>query len=334
MKAFYGRLPQGEPVHLFRLGGDGLRAEILDYGAILRSLSFPGARGRRELILGLPDLDAYVADRMFLGIVAGRFANRIDRARCTIDGVEHRLSANQAPHHLHGGHLGLGKRRWAALSASEHQLILVYRSPDGEEGYPGELAITAEFRLEEAALTLTLRAETSAPTPVNLTHHPYFNLAGDPAVAAAAQQLQVPADRYLPVADSALIPTGEIATVEHTALDFRGARPLHLEGALPPPLAPAGGYDHCLVMAPDAPYMAELYSPHSGIRMRIQSNMPALQLYGGQAIPSVHPGIGDGICLEPQGFPDAPNRPQFPNAILQPGEVFENRIRYEFSNAA
>lgn len=324
----FGHLDDIE-VHTFRLGQpDGLQAEVLQYGGILRSLSFPTHAGRKQLVLGLPTLEAYRRDPAYLGVIAGRFANRIAGAQFELDGHRHHLTANEGPNQLHGGAIGFGRRVWEVLDASADELSLGYRSPAGEEGYPGTLHVTATFRIQADALDLHLEARTDAATPVNLTNHAYFNLSGDPQLPITGHRLTVPADRYLPVIDTAMIPTGEIAPVTDTPFDFRQGRPIansedHLQLAL------AGGHDHCLVMTEGHRYTAELYSPESGITLRMTSPMPALQFYGGQKLHHAHPDLGHGLCLEPQGFPNAPNEPRFPSTILQPGQVYSHLIRYE-----
>lgn len=328
----FGRLEDGRQVHAWRLGGaDGLSAEILDLGGILAGLEFTGAQGRTGVVLGLPDAQAYYDDPAYLGILVGRFGNRIGGASYPLDGRTHQVAANEGHNHLHGGALGFGRRLWTVEAHDGATLVLRHRSPDGEEGYPGNLDVRATYRLQGTRLRLEFEATTDAPTPFNPTHHPYFNLAGDPAVAASAQWLQVPADGYLPV-DAGLIPLGEVAAAGGSPFDFRAARTLDAAfDAADPQLRIGGGYDHCLVLEAGHRHAAMLYSPHSGIALRIDSDAPALQLYGGQALDRQHPGIGRGLCLEPQGFPDAPNRPAFPDAILRPGTVFRRSIEYRFA---
>lgn len=328
----FGRLDDGTPVHAWTLGDtDGLSAEILDLGGILAKLEFPGAQGRTGLVLGLGDAQAYHDDPAYLGILVGRFGNRIAGAAFTLEGERHQLTANQGRNHLHGGAYGFGRRVWTVEARGADTLALRYRSPDGEEGYPGNLDVRATYRLQGACLRLDLEATSDRPTPFNPTHHPYFNLAGDPAVPASAQWLQVPASGYLPV-DEGLIPLGEVAGVSGSPFDFRVARTLDaaFDGG-DRQLRTAGGYDHCLVLDPGRDHAAMLYSPHSGIALRIDSDAPALQLYGGHGLDRQHPGLGRGLCLEPQGFPDAPNRPAFPDAILRPGTTFRRRIEYRFA---
>jgi len=328
----FGRLDDGTPVQAYRLGdAGGLSAEILDLGGILAGLEFPGEQRRVGLVLGLPDAQAYFDDTAYLGILVGRYGNRIAGAGFDVDGRPHRVTANEGRNHLHGGALGFGRRRWTVEEHRDDLLVLRYRSPDGEEGYPGNLDVVATYRLRGATLELEFEATTDASTPFNPTHHPYFNLAGDPSVPAAAQWLQVPAGGYLPVGGD-LIPVGEVAGVSGSPFDFRVARTLDAAfDAGDPQLRLGGGYDHCLVLDEMRDCAARLYSPHSGIALRIDSEAPALQLYGGHGLDVQHPGLGRGICLEPQGFPDAPNRPAFPDAILRPGTVYRRRIGYRFA---
>lgn len=327
----FGSLDDGTPIDAIALGHrEDLRVEILTYGGILRRMELPAPGGTINLVLGLADLDAYQRDPAYLGVIAGRFANRIAGARYRHGGQSHQLAANEGANHLHGGRLGFGKRVWRILDLDRGRLRLGYRSPAGEEGYPGRLDVEATYTVGDLSLELLLEARTDAPTPVNLTGHAYFNLAGDAAVPAAAQILTVNADRYLPVIDSAMIPTGEVATVAGTPFDFRRARTL-ADAPPHPQLSLAGGYDHCLAMPDGQPCRAELHSPHSGVTLRIDSPMPALQLYEGQGLDRQHPGLGRGVCLEPQGYPNAPNEDAFPDAILQPGKTYSHRISYRLS---
>ncbi len=330
----FGRMPDGEAIQAIDLeGAGGLRLELLTYGGILRRLVLPTRRGPVDLVLSLDDLPAYLADRDHLGTLVGRFGNRIAGGRFELDGQPHEVTRNEGHNHLHGGARGFGQRVWSVRELQPDRLVLGYRSAAGEEGYPGTLEVSASFRVGRDGFELVYSAATDAPTPINLTHHPYFNLAGDPAVPAAAQRLRIPADRYLPV-QADLIPTGEIAAVQGTPFDLRD--PATLEQRLDPAdpqLQIANGFDHCLVLADGAACSAELYSPHSGAAMRITSSMPALQLYDGHALDNSHPGIGRGLCLEPQGYPDAPNHAQFPEALLRPGQTYTHRIEYRLVDA-
>lgn len=226
MQRVFGQLPDGVEVHALTLRSDsGLEAEVLTYGGILHALRLTTAQGAVPLLLALPDLPAYAADGDSLNILVGRFGNRIAGARYTLDGVTHTLAANEGRNQLHGGLRGFGRRVWSVLEQAPDQVLLGYDSPDGEEGYPGNLQVRARLQLEGLELQLDFEAQCDAATALNLTHHPYFNLSGDPHHSAARQVLRVPADRYLPV-DAESIPTGEIASIAGTPFDFRIAAAL------------------------------------------------------------------------------------------------------------
>ncbi|WP_338339611.1 aldose epimerase family protein [Xanthomonas euvesicatoria] len=334
MQRVFGQLPDGVEIHALTLRSQaGLQAEVLTYGGILHTLQLTTAQGVVPLVLNLPDLAAYAADGDSLNILVGRFGNRIAGARYTLEGVTHVLAANEGRNQLHGGLRGFGRRVWSVLEQAPDQVLLGYDSPDGEEGYPGNLHVRAHLQLHGLSLQLNFQAHCDAATALNLTHHPYFNLSGDPQLRAAAQVLRVPADRYLPV-DAESIPTGEIASVTGTPFDFRqpaaladNTQPAH------PQIILGKGYDQCLVLAADADCVAELYSPHSGVALRISSDAPAVQVYEGQHLDAHHPGLGRGVCLEPQDYPDAPNHPNFPSTILRPGETYRRSISYRFAKA-
>jgi aldose 1-epimerase len=336
-RRIFGSLADGTPIEALTLGAaDGLQAEVLTYGGILRRLTLPTRRGRKDLVLGLRDLDAYVADTAFLGSIVGRFSNRIAGASFTLDGQLHRLSANDGSHHLHGGELGFGKRVWRVVdfaSGTRARLRLGHRALAQEDGYPGNLDVSAEFVLDTDRLELRFEARCDAPTPVSLTYHPYFNLSGTTRWLEDDRWLRICADRFLPVMDRGLIPTGELWPVQDTPFDYRRPRLFRPVAAdAHPQLAAAGGYDHCFVVNPGAELAAELRSMHSGVQLRIRTDQPGLQFYGGHALPRQHPGLGQGICLEPQGFPNAPNETAFPSTILRPGSLYSRWLAYTFSH--
>jgi len=260
----------------------------------------------------------------------GRFGNRIANSSFELDGKTHRITANEGVNHLHGGAIGFGKRVWRVLDVTERdapRVILGYHSPDGEEGYPGNLEATVELIVKPDALSIILSARTDVATPINLTYHPYFNLQADRNLPAIDQRLRIPANHYLPVGPG-LIPTGQLMPVEGTTFDFRASRRLR-----PPPaqghpqLALAGGYDHCWVLAQDADCACELSSPNRDVTLTM-SGGPGLQFYNGQFLSRSHPLIGSGVILEPQGFPNAPNEPRFPSGIVRPGETYRAGIEY------
>ncbi|MEO6186047.1 MAG: aldose epimerase family protein [Steroidobacteraceae bacterium] len=321
----FGILEDGRTVEAVKLGTqDGLQAEVLTYGAILHRLSLPVAGQRRNLVLSLDQLGDYERDRAFVGPVVGRFGNRIAQGRFSIDGRTHQLTRNENGNHLHGGALGFGKRLWELLDHSACTLTLGLRSPAGEEGYPGTLDVQLLLRVQEDSLDISLTAHTDAPTPVNLTYHPYFNLGG----VATAHWLRIPASRYLPVG-AGLIPTGTVQNVNGTPFDFRFSRPL-----APPPvhahpqLAWGGGYDHCWLLDAGADCHCELRSPVGDVTLSLHGSGPGLQFYNGQFLSQTHPTLGSGVVLEPQGLPDAPNHAAFPNSIVRPGETYRAQIQY------
>jgi aldose 1-epimerase len=333
----FGQLPDGQNVETITLGSDaGLQAEILTLGGTLRSLSLPVKGKRLPLVLSLPDLPAYLKDTSYLGQLVGRFGNRIAGAAFELDGRQYKLTANNPPNLLHGGDVGFGKYVWKVLGTGGGQnsrqsfIKLGHRSPAGINGFPGNLDVTALIGVYENILTLQFEATTDAPTPISFTWHPYFNLAGDAGVPIDDQTLRIAASRYLPL-NQARVPTGEIAPVAGTPFDFRKPKALRL----PPPtahpqIAMTGGYDHCWVVDPKAPVAAELHSPQSGVRMKVKTNLPGIQVYGAYHLRTAYPGM-HAVCIEPENFPDAPNHANFPNSILRPGETHRSFMSFDFS---
>ena len=321
----------------------------MTYGGILRELWVPEPDGgRTNVVLGLPSFADYLAgNRPYLGALIGRYANRIANASFALDGVTHRLAANDGPNCLHGGRQGFDRRLWRAVrsrsSADGVSLVLRYASPDGEEGFPGALVVEATFSVfRDRALRLDFRAATDRPTVVNLTSHVYWNLAGESTGSALGQVLWLPASRYLPVGPE-LIPTGEVASVAGTPLDFTTPEPVgaRIHDAVAQ-LAAAGGYDHHFVLDRErglslAP-AARLDDPGSGRRLELATTEPGLQVYTGNALDGSLTGTGGrpyaqgaGIALEPQHCPDSPNRPEFPSTVLRPGRIFASTTVYRFS---
>ncbi|WP_327175603.1 galactose mutarotase [Streptomyces sp. NBC_01335] len=320
----FGTLPDGTSVERWTLERDGTRVRLLTYGAIVQSVEVPDRNGTAgEVVLGLPDLAGYTTYASpFFGAVCGRYANRIGGAAFTLDGRTHRLTANEGPNQLHGGARGFDKRVWDAREVDGGvELGLV--AEDGEEGFPGRLAVSVTYTLEPGGtLRIGYRATTDAPTVVNLTNHTYWNLAGAETGSALGHELRIAAGRITPV-DAASLPTGELASVDGTRFDFRRAKPVGPE------------YDHNYVL--DAPgelaeAAAELYDAGSGRALTVRTTEPGIQLYtadhlgdGGPFVPSA------GIALETQHFPDSPNRPHFPSTVLRPGEEYVSTTEYDFS---
>ncbi|HEU4960075.1 MAG TPA: aldose epimerase family protein [Sphingomonas sp.] len=321
-------------------GPGGARARVLSYGARLQAFEVPDRDGALDsIVLGYPDPESYRRDTAFIGGVIGRYANRIAGARFVLDGRMIAMPANDGANHLHGGLEGFDRRDWTITDADSRSVRLGLVSEDGDQGYPGRLAVTALYAFDDDdALTITLEAATDAPTIVNLSHHAYFNLAGQRRGGSiAGHWLRIAASCFTPT-DAEAIPTGEVRDVTGTAFDFRTP---HRVGARwssdDRQLVQAGGYDHNYVIdGREGAFrrIATLYDPGSGRLLDLSSTAPGLQFYSGNALSSGDPGLGgrayaarEGLCLEPQHFPDSPNRPAFPSARLAPGEVYRHQIR-------
>ncbi|SEL17377.1 aldose epimerase family protein [Streptacidiphilus jiangxiensis] len=347
-RAPFGALPDGTTVARWTLdSGTGVRAEVLEYGGVLHRLEVPDLSGRADsVVLGLADLAAYRADSAYLGALVGRYANRIAHGQFTLDGRAHQVPVNDRGHALHGGPDGFNRRVWRATPRPgpyAAALRLDLRSPDGDMGFPGTLDVTAVYTLDRhGTLRLELTSRTDRATPVNLTHHAYFHLGGPGRGDVLAHRLAVDADTYLPV-NAEAIPLGEFATIAGTAFDFRSPRPVgECLDADDPQLLAAGGYDHCFVLTPPpAPgalrRAARLHEPRSGRRLEVWTTEPGLQVYSGNALDGSLRGP-DGkrherhaaLCLETQQFPDAPNRPWYPDPVLRPGTSRRSTTEFRF----
>ena len=328
-----GRTRDGSEIHLYTLGApDGLQAQIMTLGGTLRSLTLPVKGRRLPLVLGFPDNDQYFADTSYVGQLVGRYGNRIAGAQFELDGETYKLTANNPPNTLHGGTLGFGKYIWGVLGAGGGKTSYVklgHRSPAGTNGFPGNLDVTALYTVYENTLTLAYEATTDAPTPINLTWHPYFTLSGDPRKPIDEIEMRIAASHYLPV-NGSRVPTGEIASVAATPFDFRKMHSVRVPPAAShPQIALTRGFDHCWVLDPGAEVAAELYSRASGVRMTVKTNLPGLQVYGAYHFRNVYPGL-HGLALEPENFPDAPNHANFPSSILRPGETHRSFMSFTF----
>jgi aldose 1-epimerase len=341
----FGTAPTGEPVDIYTLRNNkGAEARIMNYGGIVVSLKMPDKDGHfGDVVLGYDNLDSYVKNSPYFGALIGRYGNRIGGGKFTLDGVTYQLATNNGPNCLHGGLKGFDKRVWTAKaheSADGPQLVLHYLSKDGEENFPGNLKVKAVWTLtDDNALKLEYTATTDKDTVVNLTHHGYFNLAGKGDILGHV--VMIPADKFTPV-DATLIPTGELKSVEGTPFDFRtptaiGAR-INDDNEQ---LKFGGGYDHNWVINKtlgDMTLMARVTEPTTGRVMEVWSTEPGLQFYSGNFLDGTITGKygwvyehRDAFCMEPQHFPDSPNKPQFPTTELKPGEVYHNVIMYKFS---
>ncbi len=351
-KADFGKMPDGTPVEIYTLrNSKGTEARIMTYGGILQSLKMPDKNGKfDDVVLGFDSLDGYTAPGYvnacpYFGGLIGRYGNRIGGAKFTLEGQTYTLAPNNHGNSLHGGVKGFDKVVWSAKpSVGIHgpQLVLAYVSKDGEEGFPGNLEVTAIYTLtEDNALKLEYTARTDKPTVVNLTHHSYFNLSGQGDGDILGDLLYINADKTTPV-DSGLITTGDYADVAGTPFDFRTPTAIGARINDPNPILQYGpGYDHNWVInKPLGQFglMARVVDPKSGRVLEVLSDEPGLQFYTGNFLDGTITGKGgavykihDAFCMEPQHYPDSPNHPNFPSTELKPGQTYHNIIEYKFS---
>ena len=340
-------MPDGREVGIFTLRNrNGLEARITEYGAILVSLKTPDKQGvSADVTLGYDDLNGWFDNSAYFGATIGRFGNRIQSGKFTLDGKEYTLATNNHPGgqpcHLHGGIQGFDQVLWAGNVIGENSVEFAYLSKDGEEGYPGNLQVKVTYTLtDDDELIWEASAVTDAPTVVSLVHHSYWNLSGDPSASTEDHELMLAAQSYLP-AGAGLIPTGEIVPVAGTPMDFRTAKVIGAQLDMDfESIKAAGGYDHCWVLDKNegVRLAAKLKDPKTGRVMEIFTNQPGIQFYGGHCIASgtcgkdgLTYGPRSGLCLETEAFPDAPNKPEFPSAVLRPGEIYQHVMIHKFS---
>jgi aldose 1-epimerase len=334
----YGAMPDGTPIQQYLLSNtSGLSVSIINYGAIVTSVYAPDKDGQTaDVTLGFDDLDGWLMNGPYFGAIVGRFANRIAAGKFSIDGQEYSVATNNDGNHLHGGIKGFDKVVWTAEllepTPTEASVVLRYTSPDGEEGYPGTLSAEVKYTLTaDNELKIEYQATADKKTIVNLTNHCYWNLAGAGSGQILDHELTLTCGKYLPV--EAFIPTGVLADVAGTPMDFTtphtiGERIADVDG----------GYDHCYVIdgAPGKLRpVAKVKDSKSGRVMEISSDQLGVQLYSGNFL-NGEPNNGgftqhQGFCLETQTFPDAPNQPSFPSAVLEPGNVYKHVTVHQFS---
>lgn len=348
-RQMFGVLADGTEVERITLAnGQGVSASVITLGATLQSLVVPDRAGTPgDVVLGHDTVDDYWSKPQYFGTSVGRFANRIARGRFTLDGKDYVLETNDGPNHLHGGSDGFDKRIWALESIesdSDARAVLSLVSPNGDAGYPGTLTATVTYALNgKNELSVEYRATTTAPTVVNLTNHAYFDLsAGADLGGVMNHRLTLNADAYTPV-DATLIPTGERRSVAGTPFDFRQPTPVgaRIRDNRDDQIRLGSGYDHNFIINGPTGTLrqaARLEDPLSGRVMDLLVTAPGIQLYSGNFIDGSAVGKqnrvyrpGDALCLEPQIFPDAPNKPDFPSARLDPGETYVSRMVYRFS---
>ena len=339
----FGKTADGREVTLYELvNANGLRATVMDYGAILVDLQVPDRNGKlADINLGFDDLDSYIKRNPLFGAVVGRYANRIENASFTIDRIEYKITRNSGKNHIHGGN----KKRFDKViwkgnkfrSDKGAGMRFFYQSKDGDEGFPGNLNCTVTYTLtNKNELKINYRATTDKSTVVNLTNHAYFNLAGAGNGDVLGHQMMINADFYTP-GDKALIPTGEILSIKGTPLDFTEPKTI---GSRIEQLTETRGYDHNYVLKNSdgsRTLAARVYEPGSGRIMEVYTTEPGMQLYTANGMRDVQGKAGKvyqnhyGFCLETQHFPDSPNKPHFPSPILRPGEKYDTTTIFKFS---
>jgi aldose 1-epimerase len=337
----FGKMPDGAAVDQYTLtNGKGLKVQVITYGAIITSVETPDRAGKlANITLHCDTLQDYLAGHPCFGCVVGRYANRIGKARFTIDGVECLLAANNAPNHIHGGRKGFDKYVWKAQPVRGEGFVGVkmsHLSPDGDEGYPGALAATVTYSVTGGnELKMAYTATTTKATHVNLTNHAYWNLAGAGPGDVLVHELILNADKCLPV-DRGLIPTGPPESVQGMPLDF--TRPTTIGARI---AQTRGGYDHCYAINKQPgerlSLAARVVEPGSGRVMEVFTTQPGVQLYTANGLNmkdksgALRYGTHGGFCLETQHYPDAPNRPEFPSTLLKPGDTYDEVTVHRFS---
>uniref|UniRef100_A0A671WPF2 Aldose 1-epimerase n=1 Tax=Sparus aurata TaxID=8175 RepID=A0A671WPF2_SPAAU len=322
-------------VDLWVLQSSQLRVEVLTLGAIIRSVQSRGKDGQMEdIVLGYDDLEAYVSDKRYLGATVGRVANRIAQGHFVVEGKDYQLDVNNGPNALHGGLHGFNK---VSISL-ENGVQLQMTSPDGDQGYPGEVQVSVSYKLEGDSLTAEYQARSTKTTPINLTNHSYFNLAGQGAADIYDHEVSICAQSYLPVDDTS-IPTGEIRGVEGTPFDLR--KPVLIGPRLRE--VPGLGFDHnfCLSSPGEAwteRHAARVCHPASGRVLEVSTSQPGVQFYTANFLDGSITGKGGtrymqhcSFCLETQNWPDAVNQPSFPDSLLRPGEDYRHVTRFTFT---
>ena len=340
-KSVYGKLADGTQVDVYTLtNAAGMRARLITFGAILVSLETPDRDGKlADVTLGYDTLGEWVKGTSYFGATVGRYANRIAKGKFTLDGKAYTLATNNGPNHLHGGIKGFNKVLWDAKpvrAANAVGVAFTRVSKDGEEGYPGNLTATVVYTLTSAnELKIDYTATTDKPTIVNLTHHSYWNLTGGAAGDILGHELMLAADQYTPT-DEGLIPTGVMAPVKGTPLDF--TKPTAIGARI---AKVAGGYDHNFPLRAKGPEMAlaaRVTEPKSGRVLEISTTEPGIQFYSGNFLDGTEIGKGGvaykkhfGFCLESQHYPDSPNKPDWPSVVLRPGQTYRHTTIHKFS---
>lgn len=346
----FGQLPDGREATIYQVSSPtGMVMEVTNYGGIITRLTAPDRDGDYvDVVLGYDELEDYLVGSPYFGAIVGRYGNRIAGGAFELDGETHTLIKNDGENHLHGGKLGFDKVLWNAepfSMGSEYGIVLTYESPDGEEGYPGNLSVRVTYLLTaDDRLIVSYQATTDEATPVNLTQHTYFNLAGPGSDSILDHELLIAADHFTPV-DEGLIPTGELRPVAGTPFDFTEQTAIGARiDAEDEQLTNGRGYDHNWVLSDMSSSMrlaARVYEPTTGRILEVTTEEPGLQFYAGNFLDGSLTGkyndvyeYRSGFCLETQHFPDSPNHSTFPSTILRPGETYQTRTVFAFSTDA
>lgn len=338
----FGTAPSGEPVFLIELNDGVISCQIITYGATIRSLMAPDRNGDPvDVVLGYDTLEEYVSQDGYLGATIGRFANRIAKGRFHLNGKTYTLATNNGSNHLHGGLQGFSHRVWRIDHSDERSVTLSLTSPDGEEGYPGNLKCVVRFELDNSTLIIHYHANSDKDTLCNLTNHSYFNLAGHDSGTVLDQDIQIFAQHYTP-SDPESIPFGIIEPVAGTPMDLQTPTPIgsHIHEEFHQ-LLYARGYDHNYVVDGEAGNLrpvAQVYTSTTGITMQAETTLPGVHFYTANYLPLGRTGKGGctyaprhGFCLETQSFPDAPNQPTFPSAVLKAGKEYDHCTIFRFT---
>jgi aldose 1-epimerase len=344
-----GTLADGTAVEAVTLSAaNGVSARVLTYGATLQAFSGPDRNGKvDDVLLGYDDAKDYAEHPNYFGVTVGRFANRIGGGKFTLDGKSYQLPLNDKVNSLHGGKVGFDKQPWRIVAIKDGSVTMALTSPDGDQGYPGKLDVTITYTLgDDGALTIAFGAKTDKPTVVNMTNHAIFNLAGEGSpMGALGHRLTIPAKAITPV-DANLVPTGELRPVAGTVFDFRNGRILAdgVRDGRDPQIVMGHGYDHNFALDKGVTatpgLAARLEDPASGRVLEVSSTEPGVQMYTGNFLDGSYIGksrhvyrMGDGVALEPQKFPDAPNHPNFASARVDPGKPYRHVMIYKLSVA-
>ncbi len=326
-KELFGKTKQGENVYKYSLSNDLIEAEIIEYGAAIYSLKVPDKNKKATDVVLMPESLKDIEEHTnYMGATVGRYANRTGNSEFILNGEPYKVSANENSHSLHGGKSGFDKKIWN-VSELNNGIELNYFSKDGEEGYPGNLNVKVRYILDDTSLVIEYEAETDKDTPLSLTNHSYFNLNGHNSGTVENHRLKLNSDFYIPT-DSELIPTGEILKTQNTKFAFKEERDL------------TEHYDHCFVLSDNSylKHAGTLKGDLSGIQMNVYTTKPGIQIYRGKSLAKVTVGKGGKeyeensfVCMETEFFPDSPNNPHFPDAILRKNEVYKHKTIYKFN---